>query len=265
VGFPGHSVSTPGAKLGKKKHKKKNESSLCPVFLLEDFQTKPTPQLTPQPPWAPLDIISGNAYEYLIKMFASVAGQRPGILRPGEVSQLIAALVDRAGSCRQICDPPAAARRWWLKCGYKVRDKQGAQVCLFATGEHRLHLVLAKMNLFCTEKTTQGGVGLHRAQSPVAGRLRHAMKMRLTQFAGNKAPGGGAKYGPCFSGNGRRALRLPTLGSLGEDWENSFFCQRRRPAATHKGWGSGGARTTPCRNPPPLFGPGRQRTGPQAL
>ena len=115
-------------------------------LLLEDFN-KPTLNLRPSRVGT-LDII-GNAYEYLIKMFASDAGKKAGeYYTPAEVSQLIAELVDpQEGD--EICDPACGSASLLMKCGYKVRDKAGARkYALFGQESIGSTWSLAKMNLF---------------------------------------------------------------------------------------------------------------------
>lgn len=93
-------------------------------LLLEDF-SKPALNLRPSRIGS-LDII-GNAYEFLIKMFASDAGKKAGeYYTPPEVSQLIAELVNpQEGD--EICDPACGSASLLMKCGYKVRDTTGAR------------------------------------------------------------------------------------------------------------------------------------------
>ncbi|WP_291441197.1 type I restriction-modification system subunit M [Desulfovibrio sp.] len=115
-------------------------------LLLEDFN-KPALNLRPSRVGS-LDII-GNAYEYLIKMFASDAGKKAGeYYTPPEVSQLIAELVDpQEGD--EICDPACGSASLLMKCGYKVRDKAGTRkYALFGQESIGSTWSLAKMNLF---------------------------------------------------------------------------------------------------------------------
>ena len=115
-------------------------------LLLEDF-SKPALNLRPSRIGS-LDII-GNAYEFLIKMFASDAGKKAGeYYTPPEVSQLIAELVNpQEGD--EICDPACGSASLLMKCGYKVRDTTGARkYALFGQESIGSTWSLAKMNLF---------------------------------------------------------------------------------------------------------------------
>lgn len=115
-------------------------------LLLEDFN-KPALNLRPSRIGS-LDII-GNAYEFLIKMFASDAGKKAGeYYTPPEVSQLIAELVNpQEGD--EICDPACGSASLLMKCGYKVRDTTGARkYALFGQESIGSTWSLAKMNLF---------------------------------------------------------------------------------------------------------------------
>ena len=114
--------------------------------LLEDFN-KPELNLRPSRV-GKLDII-GNAYEFLIKMFASDAGKKAGeFYTPPEVSQLIAELVDPQES-DEICDPACGSASLLMKCGYKVREKTGTRkYALYGQESIGSTWSLAKMNLF---------------------------------------------------------------------------------------------------------------------
>lgn len=115
-------------------------------LLLEDFN-KPALNLRPSRIGS-LDII-GNAYEFLIKMFASDAGKKAGeYYTPPEVSQLIAELVNpQEGD--EICDPACGSASLLMKCGCKVRDTTGARkYALFGQESIGSTWSLAKMNLF---------------------------------------------------------------------------------------------------------------------
>lgn len=114
--------------------------------LLEDFNR---PELNLQPSRVgQLDII-GNAYEFLIKMFASDAGKKAGeYYTPPEVSQLMAELVDpQEGD--EICDPACGSASLLMKCGARVREKYGTRkYALFGQESIGSTWSLAKMNLF---------------------------------------------------------------------------------------------------------------------
>ncbi|MCL1525555.1 type I restriction-modification system subunit M [Xanthomonas nasturtii] len=114
--------------------------------LLEDF-AKPALNLRPSR-IGQLDII-GNAYEYLIKNFASSSGKKAGeFYTPPEVSALMARLMDpQQGD--DICDPTCGSGSLLLKCGRLIRERTG-------TGKYALYgqeaigstWALAKMNMF---------------------------------------------------------------------------------------------------------------------
>ncbi|QJD68508.1 type I restriction-modification system subunit M [Xanthomonas campestris pv. badrii] len=114
--------------------------------LLEDF-AKPALNLRPSR-IGQLDII-GNAYEYLIKNFASSSGKKAGeFYTPPEVSALMARLMDpQPGD--EICDPTCGSGSLLLKCGRLIRERTG-------TGKYALYgqeaigstWALAKMNMF---------------------------------------------------------------------------------------------------------------------
>ncbi|MCC8445951.1 type I restriction-modification system subunit M [Xanthomonas translucens] len=114
--------------------------------LLEDF-AKPALNLRPSR-IGQLDII-GNAYEYLIKNFASSSGKKAGeFYTPPEVSALMARLMDpKQGD--EICDPTCGSGSLLLKCGRLIRERTG-------TGNYALYgqeaigstWALAKMNMF---------------------------------------------------------------------------------------------------------------------
>src|SRR3989304_5193831 len=88
--------------------------------LLEDF-AKPELNLRPSRVGT-LDII-GNAYEFLIKNFASTSGKKAGeFYTPPEVSTLMARLMDpREGD--EICDPTCGSGSLLMKCGRLVRER----------------------------------------------------------------------------------------------------------------------------------------------
>jgi type I restriction enzyme M protein len=114
--------------------------------LLEDF-AKPELDLRPSRVGA-LDVI-GNAYEYLIKNFASTSGKKAGeFYTPPEVSQLMALLMDpREGD--EICDPTCGSGSLLMKCGRLVRERAGSRrYALFGQEAIGSTWALAKMNMF---------------------------------------------------------------------------------------------------------------------
>ncbi|KAB8198606.1 type I restriction-modification system subunit M [Lysobacter maris] len=114
--------------------------------LLEDF-AKPELNLRPSR-IGHLDII-GNAYEFLIKNFASTSGKKAGeFYTPPEVSTLMARLMaPQEGD--EICDPTCGSGSLLLKCGRLIRERTGSR-------KYALHgqeaigstWALAKMNMF---------------------------------------------------------------------------------------------------------------------
>lgn len=114
--------------------------------LLEDF-AKPELNLRPSRVGT-LDVI-GNAYEFLIKYFASTSGKKAGeFYTPPEVSRLMAALVDpQEGD--EICDPTCGSGSLLMKCGQLVRQHTGSRkYALFGQEAIGSTWALAKMNMF---------------------------------------------------------------------------------------------------------------------
>ena len=114
--------------------------------LLEDF-AKPELNLRPSRVGT-LDVI-GNAYEFLIKNFASTSGKKAGeFYTPPEVSQLMAQLVDpQQGD--EICDPTCGSGSLLMKCGRLIRERTGSKTYrLFGQEAIGSTWALAKMNMF---------------------------------------------------------------------------------------------------------------------
>ena len=114
--------------------------------LLEDF-AKPELNLRPSRVGT-LDII-GNAYEFLIKNFASTSGKKAGeFYTPPEVSQLIALLVDpQEGD--DICDPTCGSASLLMKCGQLIRKRNNSRkYALYGQEAIGSTWALAKMNMF---------------------------------------------------------------------------------------------------------------------
>jgi type I restriction enzyme M protein len=115
--------------------------------LLEDF-AKPDLNLSPTR-IGKLDVI-GNAYEFLIKNFASDAGRKAGeFYTPPEVSELIAELVaPKEGD--EICDPTCGSGSLLLKCGKQVQQnfKGSKKYALYGQEAIGSTWALAKMNMF---------------------------------------------------------------------------------------------------------------------
>lgn len=114
--------------------------------LLEDF-AKPELDLRPSRV-GQLDVI-GNAYEFLIKNFASTSGKKAGeFYTPPEVSTLMARLMDpREGD--EICDPTCGSGSLLMKCGRLIRGKTGSRkYALYGQEAIGSTWALAKMNMF---------------------------------------------------------------------------------------------------------------------
>ncbi len=96
-----------------------------------------------------LDII-GNAYEFLIKSFASGAGKSAGeFYTPPEVSELIAELVQpKEGD--EICDPACGSASLLLKCGQQIKKHFNGSKKYALYGQEAIGSTwaLAKMNMF---------------------------------------------------------------------------------------------------------------------
>lgn len=128
-------------RLGEEKQK-----NIILRHLLEDF-AKPELNLRPSRVGS-LDVI-GNAYEYLIKNFASGGGQKAGeFYTPPEVSDLIAELLDPQPN-DTICDPACGSGSLLMKCGRKVVANHGEKkYALYGQEAIGSTWSLAKMNMF---------------------------------------------------------------------------------------------------------------------
>lgn len=128
-------------KLGEEKQK-----NAILRHLLEDF-AKPELDLRPSRVGT-LDVI-GNAYEYMIKLFAASGGQKAGeFYTPPEVSELMAELLDpQPGD--SICDPACGSGSLLMKIGRKIRDHHDSkQYALYGQEAIGSTWSLAKMNMF---------------------------------------------------------------------------------------------------------------------
>jgi type I restriction enzyme M protein len=95
-----------------------------------------------------LDVI-GNAYEFLIKNFASTSGKKAGeFYTPPEVSQLMARLMEpREGD--ELCDPTCGSGSLLMKCAQLIRSSTGRRnYRLYGQEAIGSTWALAKMNLF---------------------------------------------------------------------------------------------------------------------
>lgn len=114
--------------------------------LLEDF-AKPELNLRPSRV-GQLDII-GNAYEFLIKNFASTSGKKAGeFYTPPEVSTLMARLMEpQEGD--EVCDPTCGSGSLLMKCGRLIRERTGSRkYALYGQEAIGSTWALAKMNMF---------------------------------------------------------------------------------------------------------------------
>ena len=114
--------------------------------LLEDF-AKPELDLR-ESRVGTLDVI-GNAYEFLIKNFASTSGKKAGeFYTPPEVSQLMARLMaPQEGD--EICDPTCGSGSLLMKCGQLIRAQAGSRkYALYGQEAIGSTWALAKMNMF---------------------------------------------------------------------------------------------------------------------
>lgn len=114
--------------------------------LMEDFAS-PDLNLHPSRVGA-IDVI-GNAYEFLIKNFASTSGKKAGeFYTPPEVSLLLASLTAPAEG-DHICDPTCGSGSLLMKCGQLVRKLRGAKkYALYGQEAIGSTWALAKMNMF---------------------------------------------------------------------------------------------------------------------
>jgi type I restriction enzyme M protein len=114
--------------------------------LLEDFNK---PELNMRPGRVGnLDVI-GNAYEYLIRRFASDSGRGAGeFYTPPEVSELMAEIMDM-NEGEEACDPACGSGSLLMKCGRRVTAKSGSKkYALYGQESIGSTWALAKMNMF---------------------------------------------------------------------------------------------------------------------
>lgn len=114
--------------------------------LLEDFAR---PELNMRPSRiGNLDVI-GNAYEFLIKNFASDAGRKAGeFYTPPEVSSLMAEIMDMVEG-EEAGDPACGSGSLLMKCGQRVQAKYGTKkYALYGQESIGSTWALAKMNMF---------------------------------------------------------------------------------------------------------------------
>ena len=115
--------------------------------LLEDFHK---PELDMRPSRiGNLDVI-GNAYEFLIKNFASDAGRKAGeFYTPPEVSELMATIMDMKEG-EEACDPACGSGSLLMKCGRQVQENFNGSKKYALYGQESIGSTwaLAKMNMF---------------------------------------------------------------------------------------------------------------------
>jgi len=115
--------------------------------ILEDF-ARPDLNLRPSR-IGKLDVI-GNAYEFLIKNFASTSGKKAGeFYTPPEVSELMAEIVEpKEGD--EICDPACGSASLLLKCANQIRKGHDGSKNFALFGQEAIGSTwaLAKMNMF---------------------------------------------------------------------------------------------------------------------
>ena len=95
-----------------------------------------------------LDVI-GNAYEFLIKNFATTAGKKAGeFYTPPEVSMLMARLMNPQPG-EEICDPTCGSGSLLMKCSQLIRARSGGRrYALYGQEAIGSTWALAKMNMF---------------------------------------------------------------------------------------------------------------------
>ena len=128
-------------KLGEEKQKNTILRHLLEDFAKEELNLKPSRV-------GNLDVI-GNAYEYLIALFAAGGGKSAGeFYTPPEVSDLIAELLDpQPGDT--ICDPACGSGSLLMKCGRKVvANHDSREYALYGQEAIGSTWSLAKMNMF---------------------------------------------------------------------------------------------------------------------
>lgn len=115
--------------------------------LLEDFAD---PRLDLAPGHLSSRDVLGDAYEFLVKNFASDSGKKGGeFYTPPEVSKLLARLLDPKPGAR-ICDPCCGSASLLIRAGEQVpEDANGVRnVALFGQELNGATWALAKMNMY---------------------------------------------------------------------------------------------------------------------
>lgn len=115
--------------------------------LLEDFAD---PRLDLAPGHLASRDVLGDAYEFLVKNFASDSGKKGGeFYTPPEVSKLLARILDPKPGAR-ICDPCCGSASLLIRAGEQVdEDENGVRnVALFGQELNGATWALAKMNMY---------------------------------------------------------------------------------------------------------------------
>jgi type I restriction enzyme M protein len=134
-------ISFNASKLGDEQQKNELLRHLLEVFARPELDLRPSRV-------GSLDVV-GNAYEYLVKSFASTSGKKAGeFYTPPEVSALMARLMDpREGE--EICDPACGSGSMLLQCGRLIRARTGSRhYALYAQEAIGSTWALAKINMF---------------------------------------------------------------------------------------------------------------------
>lgn len=114
--------------------------------MLEDF-AKPELDLRPSRV-GQLDVI-GNAYEFLIKNFASTSGKKAGEFYTPPRSLCTDGTPDGAAKGDEICDPTCGSGSLLMKCGRLIRENTGSRkYALYGQEAIGSTWALAKMNMF---------------------------------------------------------------------------------------------------------------------
>jgi type I restriction enzyme M protein len=115
--------------------------------LLEDFAD---PRLDLRPSHLLSRDVLGDAYEFLVKNFASDAGKKGGeFYTPPEVSRLLARILDPQPGAK-VCDPCCGSGSLLIRTGERVpADERGVRnVALFGQELNGATWALAKMNMY---------------------------------------------------------------------------------------------------------------------
>lgn len=134
-------ISFNASKLGDGQQKNELLRHLLEVFARPELDLRPSRVGSP-------DVV-GNAYEHLIKSFASTSGKKAGeFYTPPEVSTLMARLMDPLEG-EDICDPACGSGSLLLQCGRLIRARTGSRrYALYAQEAIGSTWALAKMNMF---------------------------------------------------------------------------------------------------------------------